>query len=149
MEKETQEIVTVGRDYPERVVTTKHVIQPLALSTEHPQKTFKKKKTIFRFYQVIWYILSLIEILLVFRFILKALGANSYSGFTAFIYSITDILVLPFQGIFRTSVTGGNIFEWATIIAAAVYTLLAYGLVELFQFIKPVSVEEVEETVDE
>ena len=40
------------------------------------------------------------------------------------------------------------VFEWSTLIAMAVYAILAYGLVALFQLIKPTNPEEVEQNVD-
>lgn len=118
------------------------------VKTEHPQVAYNKKHAIFRAYQVIWYILGLIEILLGFRMALKALGANPASGFTSLIYTLSDPLALPFQGILRTSATNGSVFEWSTIIAAIVYALIAYGIIYLMQMIKPVDPEEVETTVD-
>lgn len=41
----------------------------------------------------IWYILSVIEVLLLLRFIFKLLGANTGSGFTIFLYSITNTAI--------------------------------------------------------
>ncbi|OGE33860.1 hypothetical protein A3C59_01930 [Candidatus Daviesbacteria bacterium RIFCSPHIGHO2_02_FULL_36_13] len=102
----------------------------------------------FRAYQVIWYILGVIEILLVFRVVLKALGANPNSGFTNLIYSLSNPLALPFRGIFQTTVVEGSVFEYSTLIAGAVYALVAYGIVQLFQFIKPTNPQEVQEKVD-
>jgi uncharacterized protein YggT (Ycf19 family) len=145
---ETQEVTTVTQE-PARVVkTTKQVTPPV--QGEHPQKAFQKKKAIFRAYQVIWYILGVIEILLGFRMTLMALGASPQSGFTSLVYTLSDPLALPFRGIFGITVVPGerSIFEWSTLVAAAVYALIAFGLVELFQLIKPVSQQEVEETID-
>ncbi len=118
------------------------------IKTEHPQVAYNKKHAIFRAYQVIWYILGVIEVLLGFRMALKALGANPASGFTALIYALSDPLALPFQGILRTSVANGSVFEWSTVIAAIVYALIAYGIIYLMQMIKPVDPVEVETTVD-
>lgn len=116
---------------------------------EQPQKTYAKKKAIFRAYQVIWYILGVIEVLLVFRVILKALGANPYSGFANLIYTLSDPLAIPFRGIFQISVVSGSVFEWSTIIAGAVYAIVAYGLVQFFQLVKPTNPQEVEQKVNE
>ena len=52
---------------------------------------------------VIWYILAVIEVVLGLRMLFKALGANPFSGFVSIIYSISDILLLPFSGIFPAS----------------------------------------------
>ncbi len=135
MEEKTQEITTTRTE-------------AVAVNTEHPQKSFEKKKVIFRVHQIIWYILGFVEIMLGFRIALKALGANSGSGFTSFVYGLTNPLALPFQGIFSTSVSGGSVFEWSTIVAAFVYALVAYGIVYFIQLMKPVSPKEVNQTVD-
>lgn len=115
---------------------------------DSPQKTYETKKAIFRSYQVIWYILYVIEILLAFRVLLKLLGANSFSGFTYFIYAVSAPFALPFAGILQTSANLDFVFEWSTLIAMAVYAIIAYGMVALFQLVKPTNVDEVERTVD-
>jgi YGGT family protein len=135
VEEKTQEITTTRTD-------------AVAVNTEHPQKSFEKKKVIFRAHQIIWYILGFVEIMLGFRIALKALGANPESGFTSFIYGLTNPFALPFQGIFRTSVSYGSVFEWSTLVAALVYAVIAYGIVYFIQLMKPVSPKEVNQTVD-
>jgi uncharacterized protein YggT (Ycf19 family) len=142
------EVTTVSEETPTRVVKTTKQVTP-QVGTEHPQKAFQTKKAIFRTYQVIWYIIGVIEFLLAFRIILKALGANPLSGFASLIYTLSNPLALPFRGIFGITATpAGNYFEWSSLVAAAVYALVGYGLVELMQIVKPVSKEEVEQTVD-
>jgi uncharacterized protein YggT (Ycf19 family) len=121
---------------------------PVAAPTEHPQKAYAKKKVIFRAYQIIWYILGVIEVLLIFRIILKMLGANALSPFVNLVYTLSDPLALPFRGIFQTAVVEGSVFEWSTIIAGVVYAIVAFGLVQLFQLVKPTTPQEVEQTVD-
>src|SRR3989344_9242785 len=102
MENQTKtEEIVVEKSQPEQIVTRVTKVTPPAVQTEAPQKVYEKKKTIFRAYQVIWYILGLIEILLVFRLVFKMLGANITSPFVGLIYTITDPLALPFSGIFR------------------------------------------------
>ncbi|VVA44457.1 conserved membrane hypothetical protein [Candidatus Roizmanbacteria bacterium] len=115
---------------------------------DSPQKTYQTKKAIFRSYQIIWYFLGVIEVLLAFRVILKFLGASTFSGFTNFIYAISSPLALPFAGILGTTVSSALVFEWSTLIAMAVYAIIAYGIVALFQLVKPTNPEEVEQTVD-
>src|SRR5260221_1470445 len=108
----------------------------------------QKKKVIFRAYQIIWYILGVIETLLVFRFLFKLLGANSGSPFVRFVYTLSSTFVQPFRGIFPITAVEGSVFEWTSIVAAAVYGVVAYGLVYLLQLVKPVEPEEVEQAVD-
>jgi YggT family protein len=147
----TEHTVTTSTTLPPQdvVETTKTVVPP-AGTPEPLHKVFQKKKTIFRAYQVIWYILAVLEILLGLRMALKALGANPDSGFAIFIYALSGPFVAPFNGLFPVSATRpGVIFEWSTIIAAAVYALVAFGVVQLIHMLKPVSKQEVEHTVDE
>lgn len=143
-----EEVTTVSRSAPAQVIKTTKTVTPPPVQTEHPQKVYEKKKTIFRTYQVIWYILSVVEILLAFRIVFKMLGANINSPFVSLIYIITDPLALPFSGIFGVTYTQGSVFEWSTLVAMAVYALLAYAIMQLMQFMKPTTPEEVEQKVD-
>lgn len=112
------------------------------------QKEYKTKKAIFRSYQIIWYILGVIEALFAFRVILKLLGANAFSGFTSFIYAVSGPFALPFAGILGTTVSASSVFEWSTLIAMVVYFIVAYGIIAFFQLVKPTNPEEVGQTVD-
>lgn len=132
----TQEVIKQTRTVTSGVVT------------DSPQKEYQTKKAIFRSYQAIWYILGVIEVLLAFRVVLKLLGANAFSGFTNFIYAVSGPFALPFAGILGTTVSSDSVFEWSTLIAMAVYAVVAYGIVALFQLVKPTNPEEVEQTVD-
>jgi hypothetical protein len=139
-----EEITTVENQSPQQVVRkTTRQVEPQARG-EAPQKVYDTKKTIFRFNQVIWYILGLIEVILGFRMTLKALGANPFNGFTSLIYTISDPLALPFRGILGTSVDKGSVFEWSTLIAAIVYLCIAWGLVYLLDLIYPITPNDVE-----
>lgn len=136
---QTTEVTTVSEAHPAKVVRTTKTVTP----PEH----FEEKKVIFRTYQIIWYLLGIIEALLAFRIVLKALAANPGSGFVDFIYSASYIFAAPFLSMFRSFIEEGSVFEFSTLVAMIVYFLLAYGLVELFQLIKPTTPEEVEEKV--
>jgi hypothetical protein len=46
-------------------------------------------KPLFRGTQIVWYMLTLLEVFLMFRFILKLTAANPEAGFTSFIYAAT------------------------------------------------------------
>jgi hypothetical protein len=144
---EVQEVTTVSNPTSQQVVRQTRVVTP-AVQTGSPQKTYETKKAIFRTYQIIWYILGVIEVVLAFRVLLKLLGANTYSGFTSFIYAISDPFALPFAGILGITGISEMVLEWSTLIAMAVYAIIAYGIVALFQLIKPTNPEEVDQTVD-
>jgi hypothetical protein len=84
---------------------------------------------------IIYFLFGILEVLLFFRFVFRLTGANPNSGFVSFIYSITRIFAMPFSGIFPTATTQGAIatavFEPSTLIAIAVYAVLAWGIVRL------------------
>ena len=105
--------------------------------------TSPSTKPIYRGTQVVWYILGIIEVLLAFRLVLKLLGANPGAGFTSFIYGITYIFATPFLTVFRsTRITEGSVFEWTTLLAMAVYWIIAMGIIKLFLMGRTVSTPE-------
>lgn len=118
------------------------------MMNEPEGQVVQEKKVIFRAYQLIWYLLGVFETILLFRFAFKLLGANPGSPFVRFIYSISSALIYPFRTIFPQTNVEGSVFEWTSLVAIVVYFVVAYGLVHLFQIIKPVSKKEVERTLD-
>jgi len=86
---------------------------------------------------LVYYFFGALDTLLGFRFVLKLLGANSGSYFVNFVYNLSKIFVLPFEGIFKKVSSGGTgtsmIIEPATIIALIVYGFLAIGIVKLIR----------------
>jgi hypothetical protein len=94
-------------------------------------------------YQTIEYLMyfffGALEVLLVFRLILKLTGANSFSAFVGLIYGITGMFIVPFQGIFHQATGQGAvttaILEPATIVAIFVYAVLAIGIVKLIRIL--------------
>lgn len=99
-------------------------------------------KPLFRGVQIVWYITSIVEALLVLRFVLKLLGANPGAGFTNFVYSLSSVFVSPFQAVFKNAAVKGSVFEWTTLLAMIVYYILAMGIIKLFVMGKPVSTVE-------
>ena len=143
---QVQEQTTVTTPTTGQVVRRTNVVTKSAGVTG--AKEYQTKKAIFRTYQVIWYSLGVIEVLLAFRIVLKFLGANSYSGFTNFIYTLSAPFAVPFAGILGVTGFSDMIFEWSTFIAMAVYAIIAYGIVALFQIVKPTNPDEVDSTID-
>lgn len=142
---DAQDTVTDSHD-SSTVHQTRVIHQPL-VKTEHPQKTFETKKTIFRSWQIIWFILAFVEVMLGFRMTFKAIGASAFSGFTSLIYAVTDPLTIPFAGIIRPTISGSSVIEWSTLIAAVVYLVIAWGLVNLINMRRPITPEEVDQNV--
>ena len=149
MDEVTEKTTTVSEEGPAQVVKTTKSVSTPPIKTGHPQEVYDTKKTIFRTYQIIWYVVGVIEALLTFRVLLKILGANAGSAFVSLIYVVSDPLALPFSGIFGiTWATEGAYFEWSTLVAMIVYLLIAYALVHLMQIMKPTNPQEVNEKVE-
>lgn len=112
-----------------------------------PKEEYRQKKTIFRTYQIIWYILGVVEFILFLRVFLRMIGAD-LSGFTALVYLLSLPFAWPFLGTVPPTVVEDKIIEWSSFIAMLVYPIVAYGLTKFMQFIKPTEPEEVEEKVE-
>jgi hypothetical protein len=85
--------------------------------------------------EAIWWVVALIDTLILIRFILKLLGASTASGFVQFMYGITEGLVAPFHGIFNTTAAGRSVLEPESLVAIAIYTLIGWGLVSLIRLL--------------
>ena len=107
---------------------------PVTTSTKSEQATS---------YQTIEYLIyfffGALEILLVFRLILRLTGANSFSAFVGLIYGITGVFIIPFQGIFHQATAAGvettAVLEPSTLVAIVVYAVLAVGIVKLLRIL--------------
>jgi hypothetical protein len=106
-------------------------------------------KPLFRGTQLVWMVVSLLQTLLAFRFVLKLTGANPDAGFTNFIYSITWPFTTPFHAVFSGTTIQGSVFEWTTLLAMLVYWLIAVGAVHLLRMGKTVSTPEAAKKLDE
>src|SRR5258708_4734481 len=75
-----------------------------------------------------WFLMVL-EVILVIRFLLKMFGADPVNIFANFIFSLTEILLVPFAGIVPSlSLHQNQAFEISTLIAMGVYFLIFYAL---------------------
>ena len=105
-------------------------------------------KPLYRGTQIAWFLLSLVEMMLLLRFALKLLGANAAAGFTSFVYATTTVLVAPFLSVFHISQVLGSVFEWTTLLAMFVYWLIAVALIRLLLIGKSVSTPEAAAKLD-
>lgn len=88
--------------------------------------------------RIVWFIAGVILVLLAFRFVFILLGANPNSGFVDFIYSVSHPFAAPFFGIFGYQQSlGVGKFEFSTLVAMAVYALIAWGLARLLTIRHP------------
>jgi hypothetical protein len=83
---------------------------------------------------VVYYILSIIEIILAMRLVFRLLGANPGNPFVSFIYGMGSALIAPFAGILPSQpIAAGAALEWSTIIAMLVYAIVAYLVIQLIR----------------
>ncbi len=93
------------------------------------EDAFTVKFAIGKLNEYLQWFLMVLEALLVIRFLLKMFGANPNNLFAGFVFTLTDILLTPFNGIVPPiSLHTNQAFEIATLIAMAVYFLLFYAL---------------------
>lgn len=94
------------------------------VADEHPQNVLTR---------AVWFVAGVILVLLGFRFVLALLGANPANWFAHFIYSVTQPLVSPFFNLFNYNFiqNGASRFEVYTLIAMAIYAVIAWGITAL------------------
>lgn len=79
-------------------------------------------------------IVMVIEALLLFRFVLKFLAANSSTPFVSWIYEVTQPLLRPFQYAFpAASDRGGFELEFTTLFALFAYAFGGYLLEQILE----------------
>jgi uncharacterized protein YggT (Ycf19 family) len=83
------------------------------------------------FNSLVWFIVGLLSVLLIIRFILLAAGANESAGFAQLIYGLTGWMVAPFAGLFGQSITypgaaGTGVLEFEAFAAIVVIVLLGW-----------------------
>jgi len=81
--------------------------------------------------QVLWYVGHFFAVLLALRFVFLMLSANR-TGIVLFIYNLTNVLTMPFRGIFPNVVEGGSYFDTAALLAIVMYYLIILLLDRLF-----------------
>ncbi|MDQ3098921.1 MAG: YggT family protein [bacterium] len=100
-----------------------------------------RKSVATKMIELVYLMLIILESVLALRFIFKLLGADEYNVFIQFLYNMTMIFVVPFQGLFATSaqntirVSLYNL-EFTTLVAMGIYALLAYIVVRIIDIFR-------------
>ncbi|MCI0711848.1 MAG: YggT family protein [Chloroflexi bacterium] len=79
----------------------------------------------------VWLLFGILNVLLVFRFALKLMGANPENAFADFIYDLSELFVSPFVGLIESPTSGDLIFDVPVLVAIIVYSLVGWILVQL------------------
>lgn len=128
MSEQLQQIKRVGSDGTSTTKTTKVIDDDDEVVVTKPVRS----DNVVTVARIVWFIAGVIITLLAFRFFLVLLGANSGSGFAQFIYSLSYPFAAPFFGLFGYDLQYGVArLELSTLVAMAVYALVAFGIAQL------------------
>jgi uncharacterized protein YggT (Ycf19 family) len=96
------------------------------------------RTSVFTAARLVWFVADVIIVLLAFRFVFALLGANTANPFANFIYSTSYPFAAPFFGLFSYKTDYGvSHLEISTLIAMAVYALIAFGITRLITIRHP------------
>ena len=107
----------------------------MAGRTDSAAKRLSPVSPAYRATQILYLLLGIVEVLIITRVVLKLLAANSGAGFARLVYGVSTPLVAPFQGIFPTPASNTNILELSSLVAIAVYALVAWGIVQIVNIV--------------
>jgi hypothetical protein len=82
----------------------------------------------FKATQLIWLFLGIIEAIIALRFIFRLIGVNAVNNFASFIYSLSNFFVAPFLSLTGAPAAGNMVFEFSSLLAMAIYLLIAWGI---------------------
>lgn len=119
----TREVVPHTPPLAENVAHTE--TEPETVETRKEEARLVKY-TIGKVNDVMQWLSWVIEITLLVRFLFKLIGASPDNMFAIFLYSVTDVILIPFHGILPDLVIRQHVqaFEWATLVGMAMYGLL-------------------------
>ena len=148
METERHEQTRVIGPNGEQTIREKRIYDGSGVHGQHPVTTYQEKVGLLRLSQIVWFMLGIIEVLLILRLVLLVVGANPLAQFTVLIYNLSSPLTAPFRGILGVSSVGPAVIEWSTLIAILVYAIIAYGILKIIEFFNPVTPRQVDEQLN-
>ena len=98
--------------------------------------------------RVVMFVFGVIELLLIVRFFLLLVGANTQTGFVQWIHDVSGIFMAPFNAILGIQTINGRVFEWSALVAIVVYAVIAWLIVALIRTLTPRRGPETVETVE-
>lgn len=96
-------------------------------TTQHEQGREQRVAT-FKATQIVWLVVALLEAAIGLRFVFKLIGVNAGNAFASLLYNVTDLFVAPFASLTGAPAAGGMVLEISSLLAMAVYLLIAWGL---------------------
>jgi len=98
--------------------------------------------------RVVMFVFGVVELLLLVRFFLLLVGANTQTGFVQWIHDLSGIFMAPFNAILGIQTINGAVFEWSALVAIVVYAVIAWLIVALIRALTPRRSPETVETVE-
>ncbi len=127
----TTERRSVSREEP--VVDPQHDVTAETTRSVSTDPYDDRRDAAWRASQLVWLVFGVAIALIAIRFVLLLLGANPDAGFTDFIYTVTNPLVRPFEGIF--AIPPDAPFDLAALMAIVFLFLVAALIVALVKAI--------------
>src|SRR2546425_5756006 len=124
----------VERYERERIVERPAVTTPAASNVNVGPPTVATTSTVWTVTRVVTLVFTVLEVLLLIRFILKLTGANANQPLVSGLYGVTEPLVRPFQGIFPEP-AGPPVLDLAALLAVVFFVLIAALVVALVRAI--------------
>ncbi len=134
----------VHSGYGAQNATPVQPVQPFYPDVSKPKVSDKipdRKSVATKMIELVYLLLIILESILALRFIFKLLGASEDNVFITFLYSMTAVFVVPFQGLFGSSLQNSirvSLYdlEFTTLVAMGVYALLAYIVVRIIDIFR-------------
>jgi len=98
--------------------------------------------------RVVMFVFGVVELLLLVRFFLLLVGANTQTGFVQWVHDLSGIFMAPFNAILGVQTINGAVFEWSALVAIVVYAVIAWLIVALIRALTPRRGPETVETVE-
>lgn len=125
----------VERYERERIVERPAYTTPTAGSNVNVgPTTVTRNDAVWAVTRIVTLLFTVLEVLLLFRFILKLFGANANQPLVSGLYRLTEPLVRPFQGIFPEP-SGPPVLDLAALLAVAFFFLIAALIVAIVRAI--------------
>jgi uncharacterized protein YggT (Ycf19 family) len=126
----------VDRYERERIVERPAYTAPAAsnVNVGPTSATVARNDAVWAVTRVVTLLFTVLEVLLLLRFVLKLTGANAQQPLVSALYRITEPLVRPFQGIFPEP-SGPPALDLAALLAVAFFFLIAALVVAIVRAI--------------
>jgi len=98
--------------------------------------------------RVVMFVFGVVELLILVRFFLLLVGANTQTGFVQWIHDMSGIFMAPFNAILGVQTIDGATFEWSALVAIVVYAGIAWLIVALIRALTPRRGPDIVETVE-